>query len=118
MQERLKQSNKKPGWLIEHNVISGIVSLVLGITIQVVSVVMAWSSIGDSDRPPPYILTLLGWLGVAVMFLAPVAFWIIIPAFREWWHTKRWLAWSSLIFSALVIYLAYVFLLQVYSAAL
>jgi hypothetical protein len=84
------------GWS-RKNFIFGILFVVGGIILFFVDFYLAYLRVGDSERAIPGWVYGLNLLSIAMALFGVLGFWLVIPAFEKWWHTKKWLALIFLI---------------------
>jgi hypothetical protein len=102
--------NYGKGWSLI-NILNGLLFLAVAYATLTLTIFFGFLSVGDSERSVSIYIYILGWLGVVMLLLGSLGFWLVIPAFQKWWHTKdRWLAWLFLgiavaIFSIFIFYI-------------
>ena len=88
------------GWTLK-NIKKGFLFLGIGIVLMIVDIVIGLTGI-DSGRTPFLFYIILPLVYAAA--LGVLGFWLIVPAFQKWQHTKNeWLAWTFLIIAILLV---------------
>ena len=88
------------GWTLK-NILIGGVCVAIGWLIGSFNAVFGLATGGDSGKLP-IVFYVLGLGAVFLIGLGILGFWVIIPAFQKWRHTKyEWIAW---VFFAIAIF--------------
>jgi hypothetical protein len=110
----MPRDDKKLSWLFGKgwslvNILIGFIFAVGGAVAYIVETVLGFSIWAQSGMIPLW-YSILAKVILSIMVVGPLFFWLVIPAFQKWWHTKQWLAWLLLVI-AVVLFFAIISLL-------
>jgi len=94
------------GWSLM-NILIGAVFVISGWIIDAINGLVNLGAIGSGKLSSAFYIW--GWIGFSLIIFGILGFWLLIPAFQKWWHTKRWLAWTFLTIAVLITLLSLVF---------
>ncbi|HUC02147.1 MAG TPA: hypothetical protein VMA75_04595 [Candidatus Paceibacterota bacterium] len=80
------------GWRTAVNVSAGIILLILGcILAEANGIYATYANVSGT-----FFIFVMS-VAIVLILIGVSGFWIIVPAFQKWWHTKkRWLVWVFL----------------------